>query len=81
MRPLGPSSRKTLIFIEIYTRRHGRPPTWRELRAALDFDPVKAARLLEGLEQKGLIAYSHQERSLRVTTRGLAAAVGRVGPS
>ncbi len=81
MRPLGPSSRKTVIFVELYSRRHGRSPTWREVRVALGFDPVKAARLLEGLEHKGLIAYTHEARSLRVTSAGLRQALGRVGPS
>jgi hypothetical protein len=78
---LGKAQRQLLIAAELYRRQHGQAPLWRELREQLELRPAALGLRMQALRQQGLITYTEEPRSLRVTAEGLAAAVnGRPRP-
>ena len=73
--------RRLLLAAELYRRRHGHGPLWRELAAELGLGKTAFALRVQALQARGLVTYVVDEpRSLRVTAEGLAAAVDGKGP-
>lgn len=79
-RKLGKKQRALLVSIELWRRQHGQAPLWRELAAELGLSKTAFALRMQALHERGLVAYSEQPRSLRVTPEGLKAAVGGKEP-
>jgi hypothetical protein len=74
---LGDKSRRLIVAVELYRRAHGVPPTWRELRAALELDDARLPHLMHSLRDRGALTYDDKPRSLRLTRAGLDAALAR----
>jgi hypothetical protein len=72
VRPPGKAQRRLLLAAELYHRRHGHGPLWRELAAELGLGKTAFA-LRVALHRQGLVAYTEEPRSLRVTPAGLRA--------
>jgi hypothetical protein len=72
-------ARKALLYVELYRRRHGHGPTWRELRVALGWTQEngvgyrEASARIRALHAYGLRWRSRVERSLNVEPRALEA--------
>ena len=70
MPPLTPRQQRVLEFLETYTARHGRSPTYAEMAAGLGLaDKKSITQYLQALERKGYIRrqrYGH--RSLELAT-------------
>jgi hypothetical protein len=70
-------ARKALLYVELYRRRHGHGPTWRELRVALGWTQKngvgyhEANERIRALHAYGLRWRSYVERSLNVEPRAL----------
>ncbi len=77
MRPLTPDERRIIVFTEVYARRNYAGPPWATVRRALELDRRHLSFVLVGLKRRGLVAFDESPGSLRATSRGLAAAVGR----
>jgi DNA-binding IclR family transcriptional regulator len=75
MRRPGKQQRRLLLAAELYRRRHGHGPLWRELAAELGLGKAAFALRVQALHEQGLVAYTEEPRSLRVTPEGLAAAL------
>ena len=70
MKPLTERQRAVLAFVEEFCRRHGYPPTVREVAASFGIQPRAAVDHLAALKRKG---YLHREpgrsRGLALTSR------------
>ena len=71
----GKQQRRLLLAAELYRRRHGHGPLWRELAAELGLGKTAFALRVQALHRQGLVAYTEEPLSLRVTPQGLVAAV------
>jgi hypothetical protein len=71
------AGRRLLIAVELYRREHGRSPIWWELRTALGLSHDEMTELAWALRRNGLIIFTRETRSLRVTPAGLRAALGK----
>jgi repressor LexA len=68
---LTPRQRQVLRFIDDYRRRHGYPPTIRNICDAFDFTITAAWDHLKALGKKGCITRDYKvARSLVLTERG-----------
>lgn len=65
---LPPGQQRVLDFVLAHLRRHGFPPTYREIGDALGFaSPNAARRHLDALQRKGLLELpAHTARGIRV---------------
>lgn len=65
---LPPGQQRVLDFVRAHIRRHGFPPTYREIGDALGFaSPNAARRHLDALQRKGAIELpAHTARGIRV---------------
>jgi hypothetical protein len=72
---LGAKQRRLLVVVELYVRRHGQPPTWRELRALVGVGELPLVHLMRSLRDRGAVTFDESPRSLRVTPHGLRAAL------
>ena len=52
---LTPRQRETLVWIREFVRRHGMPPTVREIGRAFDIESSSVFGLLKELERKGCL--------------------------
>jgi hypothetical protein len=77
---LGASQRRVLLLAELFRQRTGQPPSWSELRRPLGMEPVDFGRRMRALRDTGYVTFTDEPRSLRVTEKGIRAAVngGRV---
>jgi RIO-like serine/threonine protein kinase len=81
VKPLGKTQRRILIAAELYRRKHGHAPLWRELRCTLGLTKAELPARMRALRKQGLLTYTTDEpRSLRVTPEGIAAALDGKGP-
>jgi hypothetical protein len=69
------TQRRLLLAAELFYRRHGQAPTWGELRLMLDLSQTEVSGRVRSLERNGLVTFTKEPRSLRVTNEGLAAAL------
>jgi helix-turn-helix protein len=69
--------RKLLIVVGFFHARNGVAPSWAEVRHALGLSRKELEPLMHRLRRKGLLDWTRTERSLRLTNRGYARAVGR----
>jgi len=68
--------RKALVFVELYRRRHGYGPTWRELAAVMGWPSYHERNdRIRALRVHGLRWRSGVERSLEVRPEALRAAL------
>jgi hypothetical protein len=64
-----------LIAVELYRRKHGRSPSWFEMRQALGLDWYEMTQVAWELRRNGLLYFSQEPRSIRPTPAGLRAAL------
>jgi hypothetical protein len=73
---LGSKQRRVLLAAELYTRKHGKPPTWSELLAIVGVPRFMLVSVLRGLRARGAVTFDDEmPRSLRVTRAGLRSAL------
>ena len=78
-------ARKALLYVELYRRRHGHGPTWRELRVALGWTQEngvgyrEASERIRALHADGLRWRRREERSLNVAPKALEALLRDLG--
>jgi hypothetical protein len=71
------AERRLLVLAALCAKSNHRAPTWAELRRAIGVERGRLALTMLSLEQRGLIRFTHEPRSLEVTADGVAAALGR----
>ena len=69
------AARRLLLAVELYRRQHGRGPTWSELRRACKTGYYGTPELCWALRRNGLVLFTREARSIRVTAAGLRAAL------
>jgi hypothetical protein len=79
-KPLGRTQRRIILAFEVYHRQHGETPLWREVRVPLGLRPGEFGTRMQQLRRQGLVTFTVEPRSTRVTPEGLAAAVNGRGP-
>jgi hypothetical protein len=76
---MTPDARKALLYVELYRRRHGHGPTWRQLRVVLGWTQEngvgyrEASERIRALHADGLRWRRREERSLNVAPKALEA--------
>ena len=70
--------RRILLYVALYVREHGRPPSWSEIRAAVGLSRFRLVTLMASMRADGFITYDDDvPGDLRVTAAGLTFAAGR----
>ena len=70
--------RRVLVYVALYLREHGRPPTWSEIRAAVGVSRFALVALMRSMRADGFVTYADDvPGDLRVTAAGLVYAAGR----
>jgi DNA-binding MarR family transcriptional regulator len=77
--PAGMVQRRILLAAELFYRRHGQAATWAELRRMLGLSRMEISGRVRSLERNGLVTFSEEPRSLRVTAQGLELALNGRG--
>jgi hypothetical protein len=70
--------RRVLVYVALYVREHGCPPSWSEIRAAVGLSRFRLVALMASMRADGFITYDDDvPGDLRVTAAGLVYAGGR----
>jgi hypothetical protein len=73
---LGSKQRRVILAAELYTRKHGRAPSWGELVRIVGVPRFMLVSVLRGLRRSGAVTFGDESpRSLRITEAGLRAAL------
>lgn len=77
---LTPNQRRVLDYVETHVERHGRPPSLREIAAALGFARHSSAQdYVAALVRKGVLERLPQHRGLRLPESARSGTAARLG--